>query len=152
MKERIEAEFERWGRLVVRHRWLVIASMLMLTLGLGLQLPRLAVDNSVEGFLRDDDPALIRYDEFRDQFGREDVTIIAIETPDVFDLAFLEKLRSLHEDLETEVPHVDEITSLVNARSTRGEGSALIVEDLLEEWPEDPEQPPHENATWLEPR
>jgi predicted RND superfamily exporter protein len=137
MKDRIEAGFERWGRLLVRYRWLVIAATLALTLGLGSQLPRLAMDNSVEGFLHDDDPTLIRYNEFRDQFGRDDVTIIAIETPDVFDLGFLEKLRALHEDLEAEVPHLDEITSLINARSTRGEGDALIVEDLLEDWPRD---------------
>jgi predicted RND superfamily exporter protein len=103
------------------------------------------MDNSVEGFLHDDDPTLIRYNEFRDQFGRDDVTIIAIETPDVFDLGFLEKLRALHEDLEAEVPHLDEITSLINARSTRGEGDALIVEDLLEDWPRDTQRTP---STW----
>jgi predicted RND superfamily exporter protein len=140
MRDHIESGFERWGRLLVRHRWLAIASTLALTLALASQLPRLAMDNTVEGFLHDDDLTLIRYNEFRDQFGRDDVTIVAIEASDVFDLAFLEELRELHAELEAEVPHLDEITSLVNARSTRGEGNELIVEDLLADWPRDPEQ------------
>jgi predicted RND superfamily exporter protein len=140
IRERIGEGFERWGRLVARHRWLTIVCMLTLTVGLGAQLVRLEVDNSVEAFLHDDDPSLIHYNEFRDQFGRDDVTVVAIEPREIFDLAFLEKLRALHEDLENEVPYLEEVTSLVNARSTRGEGDELIVEDLLEEWPRDEAQ------------
>ena len=65
--------------------------------------------------------------------------IVAIRPPDVFDLGFLEKLRNLHEEIEDEVSHVDEVQSLINARSTRGEQDELIVEVLLEELPESPE-------------
>ena len=31
---------------------------------------------------------------------------------------------------------MDEVNSLVNARSTRGEGDTLIVKELLKDWPE----------------
>ena len=135
IREGIGEGFERWSRLLVRRRWLAIASMLALAAGLGAQLPDLGVDNSVEAFLHADDPKLIHYNEFRDDFGRDDVTLIAIRPREVFDLAFLEMLRDMHEDLEDEVPYVDEVTSMVNARSTRGEGNELIVGDLLDEWP-----------------
>ena len=135
LRERIDKGFERWGRMLVRRRWPAIASMLVLAAGLGTQLPALGVDNSVEAFLHADDPKLIHYNEFRDDFGRDDVTVIAIRPREVFDLAFLEVLRDMHEDLEDEVPYVDEVTSMVNARSTRGEGNELIVGDLLDEWP-----------------
>jgi len=135
IRDRIGEGFERWGRLVVRRRWPAIVGMLLLAAGVGAQLPRLEIDNSVEAFLHEDDPSLIHYNEFRDRFGRDDVTVIAIRPREVFDLAFLEKLRALHEDLENEVPYLDDVTSLVNARATRGEGDELIVEDLLEEWP-----------------
>jgi len=135
LRERIDEGFERWGRMLVRRHWPAIASMLALAAGLGAQLPDLDVDNSVEAFLHADDPKLIHYNEFRDDFGRDDVTVIAIRPREVFDLAFLEVLRDMHEDLEDEVPYVDEVTSMLNARSTRGEGNELIVGDLLEEWP-----------------
>jgi len=135
IRERIGIGFESWGRLVVRRRWWAVGGMLALAAGLGAQLPHLEVDNSVEAFLHPHDPNLIHYNEFRDQFGRDDITVIAIRPRKVFDLGFLSTLRAMHEDLENEVPYLDEVTSLVNARSTRGEGDELIVEDLLEDWP-----------------
>jgi len=132
--------FERWGGAMVRRRWWTIACVLSLTGVVGSQLTRIEVDNSVEAFLRPGDPNLIHYNELRDQFERDDVVVIAIEPPEIFDLGFLEKLRALHRDLESETPYLDEVTSLLNARSTRGRGDELIVEDLLEEWPRDEAQ------------
>ena len=110
--------------------------MLVLAVGVGAALPGMQVDNSVEAFLHEDDPNLIHYNDFRDRFGRDDVTVIAIRPPEIFDLAFLEKLRAMQEDLENEVPYLDDVTSLVNARATYGQGDELIVEDLLADWPQ----------------
>ena len=50
---------------------------------------------------------------------------------------FLEELRELHERIENEIPLVVEVTSLVNARETRGVGDELVVGELMEDWPED---------------
>ncbi len=100
------------------------------------QIPEITVDTSTEGFLHDDDRVLLDYYDFRDQFGRDEKIAIAVKSNDVFSFSFLEKFRSLHNDLEANVPHIAEVTSLINARNTRGEEDLLIVEDLLEEWPE----------------
>ena len=137
IRDRIEAAFERWGRFVFRNARSTIAFMLLLTLGLGTQLPELYLDTGSEAFLKKTDPVRVTYERFQEQFGREGVVLIAIEPPQVFDLAFLEKLRAFHEDLENEVPYLEDITSLINARSTRGEADELIVEDLMEDWPQD---------------
>ncbi len=110
--------------------------MLGLTLGLLSQLPKITIDTSNEGFLHKNDPILLDYNEFRNQFGRDETVVVAIQTSNVFNLAFLEKLRQIHEALESEVPYIDEITSLINARNTRGLADTLIVEDLMEEWPQ----------------
>jgi len=118
-----------------RYRWLIVGLCLLLTLGLASALPRIVFENNTSEYLRENDPAYIRYNEFRAQFGLDDHIMIAIEPPEIFDLAFLEKLRAFHEALENELPHVAEVTSLINARETRGEGDTLIVEDLLEKWP-----------------
>ena len=138
MQDRIEAGFARFGRGVVRNRWAAAASTLLLAASLIAQLPP-RIETAPENFLLDDDPARIAYLDFQEVFGSQDMIIVAIRPPDVFDLGFLEKLRELHEELEDEVSHVDEVQSLINARSTRGEQDELIVEDLLEELPEGPE-------------
>ncbi len=92
---------------------------------------------SNEAFFRPDDQVLLDFNEFRNQFGKDEFIVIAIHGPDIFRLNFLEKLRDLHNDLEENVSYLDEITSLVNVRNTRGINDELIVEDFLETWPRD---------------
>jgi hypothetical protein len=136
VRARIEAGFASWGRWVVRWRWLVLLAMALLTAALGSQVPQVRVDNSEEAFLHADDPERVRNDRFRAQFGREDRINLILHPPEVFDLGFLEILRRLQREIEDEVPYVEEVTSLINARNTRGEQDELIVEDLMERWPE----------------
>ena len=142
-RQNLEVAFESLGRQIVRWRWIVIPVMLAFAASLSSQAPKITVDTSAESFLHDDDPAKQSYNEFRDQFGRDELIIAAVHTPDALDPDFLLRLRDFHNALEEEVPHLEEVRSLINARVTRGEGDRLIVEDLLEEWPETP-------SVWLE--
>ena len=132
----IESAFEAWGRQVVRWRWFVAVGTLAMTTALALQIPGLRSDNSAESFLLPDDPARIEYDRFREQFGQDDQIVVLIRPAQVFEPAFLERLREFHRALEDELPYVEDVTSLVNVRNTRGDGDTLIVEELLENWPE----------------
>jgi predicted RND superfamily exporter protein len=134
----LEDSLARWGGVAARHPWPPIALQLLVALALGSQLGKLEIETSTETLLRDTDPARVVYDEFRRQFGREEVILISVHPPEVFDLDFLAKLRDFHTELEESVPHLDEVTSLVNARETLGRGDELIVRELLEEWPETP--------------
>ncbi len=131
----IEHGFERWGRLMVAHRWVALISSVLVTGWLLSYLPLLVVDNSTEAMLTPDDPAVVSYNAFRAQFGRDDKILIAVTGGDVFSPDFLERLRDLHGAIESDVELITEVESLVNARFTRGEGGDLVVGELLEEWP-----------------
>ena len=136
LRHRVEQGFENFAHFVCRHRIKTVIIMLLLMGIIISQIPKITIDTSTEGFLHENDPTLLTYNAFRDQFGRDEVVIIAIKSPNIFSQAFLKKLKILHEDLEQNVPYIDDITSLVNARNTRGETNELIVEDLLEDWPQ----------------
>ncbi|MFQ5512904.1 MAG: RND family transporter [Myxococcota bacterium] len=140
IRGQIESGFERWGHLIAHRKWETIVLILLLSAFAISQLGQLRFETSIEKFLLEDDPTLLTYEAFRDQFERDDRIVIGIRPPRVFSLEFLAKLRALHRDLENEVPTLEEVTSLINARSTRGEGDDLIVEDLLEDWPRDEQQ------------
>ena len=135
MRDRIEHALERWGHFAYRRAGWLIAGSLGLVLALATQLPNVTFDTSTEGFFSEDNPIRVDYDAFRERFGSDTQTLIVVRPPEVFDLDFLEKLRAFHEALENEVPLVVEVTSLINARETRGEGDELIVGELLEDWP-----------------
>ncbi len=126
-----------WGRFTARHPWPVIGSLLLLAVALGSQLPKLTIETSTDRFLHEDDPIRVVYDEFRRQFGRDDVILIAIRPPAIFDLGFLEKLRAFHRELEARVPYLERVESLINARETIGSEEELVVGELLEDWPQD---------------
>ena len=138
MRDRLESLLAGWGRVAYRHPRLTIGLVLAILVPMFTQLPRLELNTSIEALLHGDDPTRVAYDQFREQFGRDDRILIAIESPEVFDLAFLEKLRAMHRDIEAEVPQLQDVTSLVNARDTRGAEDELIVGDLLEDWPSTP--------------
>jgi len=61
---------------------------LLLVFALGTQQSALTMDTSTEGFLHKTDPMRIAYDEFRDQFGRDEKLLVAIKTKDVLILIF----------------------------------------------------------------
>ena len=136
IRHQLEKWFEQLAYAIYRRRILTLIIMLAVSGLLISQVPKITIDTSTEGFLHENDPVLLAYNDFRDQFGRDEVIIIALKPDNVFDLTFLKKLKSLHEELEDHVPHIEDITSLINARNTRGEADELIVEDFLENWPD----------------
>ncbi len=131
----IDSKFERLGHWLARNKWLILASVLILLIFMVSRLPHTKFDMSTEGFLHEKDPSRIRYDAFREQFGRDEMVIIMVKPDNVFDLKFLAKLRKFHQDLEENVPYLNDITSLINARLTTGAEGELIVEDLVKEMP-----------------
>jgi hypothetical protein len=136
LRNSAERGFIRFGHFVYRRHWLMLGVMLLFVAALVSQLPRLTLDTSTEGFLHAEDPILLDYHEMLAQYGRDELIVIAIQGEDVFERPFLERLRELHYALRDNTPYLDDITSLINARNTRGAAGELIVEDLLEDWPE----------------
>jgi len=132
--------FESWTRFLIRFRFPVIIVVMILTVLLGAQARYLTIDTSNEGLLQPDDEILTTYNSFRDQFGRDDLLVLAIKSDNVFTIPYLTKLKELHEQLEAELPHVNDVTSMVNARDTRGQGDTLLVDDLLVHFPENDQE------------
>jgi len=134
LSDEIETLFTGLGRMLCQYRFIAIAGVLLIVLGLTAMIPRITVDTSSEALLHQDDPILLEYNGFRDRFGRSEMVIVAVEPEEVFSGSFITWLETLHTALEDEVPHIMDVTSLVNARNTYGKGDVLVVEDLFEDW------------------
>jgi len=130
---KVEKKFENFTYFIVKHRLKALFLTLLIIIGLASNLPKITFDTSTEGFLYKDDPQILMYNDFRNQFGRDEKIIVAIKTKDVFDKVFLEKLFQLHQEIEENVPHIKEVNSLKNARKTIGNKNELIVEDLFQD-------------------
>ena len=134
-RTKVENKLEVMGEKITQNPVKVIFAALLVSFALISNLPKITIDTSTEGFLHADDPALVRYEKFKEQFGQDEKIMVVVETKNIFDLGTLTKLKDLHDELQNNVPHLNDITSLINARNTRGEGDRLIVEDLFENFP-----------------
>ncbi len=128
-----EKKFLSLSNFIYEHAFKVIAVLLILVFTIGINLPKITFDTSTEGFLYKDDPLILDYNAFRDQFGRDEKIIIAIKTKDVFDPSFLTKLFAIHKEIEDTSPYIKEVNSLKNARKTTGTDDALLIEDLFDD-------------------
>ncbi|MEN8304173.1 MAG: efflux RND transporter permease subunit [Campylobacterota bacterium] len=130
-----ESRLENMGVWITKNPIKIIIVMLIMSIGMISNLPKITIDTSTEGFLHAQDPALLRYEAFKEQFGQDEKIMVVVQSRDIFDAAFLKNLQKLHVELQDNVPHLHDITSLLNARNTRGEDDQLIVEDLFESYP-----------------
>ena len=130
-----ESRLENMGIWITKNPIKIITVMLLLSFAIISNLPKITIDTSTEGFLHENDPALVRYEAFKEQFGQDEKIMVVVQSKDIFNLEVVRKLKKLHTELANNIPHLNDITSLINARNTRGEGDRLIVEDLFENFP-----------------
>ena len=139
-RTKTETRLETMGTTITNHPKKIILFMLLLSIFFISNIPKITIDTSTEGFLHKEDPALVRYEKFKEQFGQDEKIMVVVEAKDIFDLKTLTTLKKLHNELAENVPHLNDITSLINARNTRGEGDQLIVEDLFENFPQNQQE------------
>ncbi len=131
---KIVQNFENLADFIFDNSKKTIFAVLLIVAALGSNLPNLKMDTSTEGFLHKTDEMRIKYDKFRDQFGRDEKILIAIKTQDIFNYDFLKKLALLHKELENNLPYIEEVNSLINTRNTHGTADSLVVEDLFDNY------------------
>jgi predicted RND superfamily exporter protein len=136
-----EKAFEDFSKFVIQQRFKILTLIMLIVIYIASNLPNITFDTSTEGFLHKDDPQIVKYDAFRNQFGGDEKIVVAVETKDVFNREFLEKLFLLHDDIQNNLPYIKDVTSLKNARKTVGTQNELIVEDLFQNGiPKDPKK------------
>lgn len=130
------SSFKALAGWICRRPWPVIIGLALLTAFLTYPLPRLKMDSSSQALLHRDDPVLTAYRAFVDMFGSDEFIIVAVESPHVFSVDFLKKLKSLHLALEKKTPNLDEIYSLINVISVKDDSGRFLVEKLLKRPPQ----------------
>lgn len=136
MRQKCEDFFASLARTLYHHNKKTIGITFLFIFFLASFIPKTIIDTSALALLRKADPARIAYNEFREEFDKNDLIAIAITADEIFDIRFLSKLKEFQQDLINEVPYVKEVTSLINGRDTYSKDDELIVGELLEDWPQ----------------
>ena len=121
--------------------WLIFVSMtVFLVLGMG----RAKFDMAIEGWFDKDDPTIVAFDQFHNEFGSEDHLFIVYKPKDgdVFSEESLQVALGIRNDLisrienlpfdeESPLRNIVRITSLTNAPVLIAEGETLVSRDLV---------------------
>jgi len=84
------------------------------------------IDNSVGIWFQSDDQELVRYQQYNQEFGEQEWTLLMIKTASIYDPAFLKSLAAISARIE-QLPHVLKVTSIATVRD-----NFITGEDELE--------------------
>jgi len=117
------------------HPWLVILLLSAACLFAAFQLPNLKQDPSMEGLMVENDPARLVYQNTRETFGSDQISIVFVRDRDLFTPEKLEKLETLVLALE-ELPGVTTVESLFSVTNFKNENGMLSSSPLIDSIPE----------------
>ena len=97
--EAVNPFFVAWAEFVLRFRWPLLAITIVSTIAAAWFIANnIRMDNSVEAFTASDSIDTHLLEQFRDEFGRDDLFILLIEG-DVFSKSYLDRLKKLHDEV-----------------------------------------------------
>ncbi len=115
---------------VVDYPVTTVLVVLAATVWFGLQLPRLRIDESVEGMMVKRDPARAFHELAKERFGNDDLTVVVVKASDVFTTDALRLVRRLSEALKR-IDGVSRVESLTTVKNIKGEADQLDTEPLV---------------------
>ncbi len=122
---------KRWGLWTVKHAWIVLGSLSLVTLVTALGIPRLRVESDVVKWLDPKDPVVRLFDKIGQEYGGTQLAMVAVESDSLFTPQGLTLIRDLTETYRT-LPGVSSVTSLTNILDIRKTPEGLEVTQLLD--------------------
>ena len=132
--------FAKLAGFILTWRWPLMITVLVLTTFFFYKMRGLKMDNSNEAFFIEGDQTLVTYNKFHDTFGNDEFVYILFETDDFFQPDTIRLIGKLATDLEENVPYVKDVKSLCNVEYIEGVERGIEIYDLMEEFPETPQQ------------
>lgn len=122
--------------LIVEHPVPILIGMAVITLGfMGLTLPRLQQDHSMDKFFQRDDPDNVFREEFTRQFGNDEFFVIAFRDDHLFSPPVLHLIQHLTSQLE-EMEEVQDVISLTNVEDITGGEMDFSVTPFITDIPQ----------------
>jgi hypothetical protein len=119
---------------ILDHPAVSIVGTLVITILLGAQMPRLRIDESAEGLMVQHDPARRFYEQAKQRFGNDNLTVVLVKADDVFTPEVLGVVKRLSDGLAA-LPDATRVESLTTVKNIKGEGDSLNTDPLVETVP-----------------
>ncbi|MCV6606253.1 MAG: MMPL family transporter [Porticoccaceae bacterium] len=117
---------------MIRYRWLVIATTLLLVVAAGSGMGKLNFSTDYRVFFSDENPELLAFESFQDTYTKNDNIVFVLKPAagEVFTPELTDAVERITE-LAWQIPYVIRVDSISNFQYTWSEQDDLIVEDLI---------------------
>ena len=126
---------DRFYKFLIKKPALCIFFILTLSLICGFLYSKLPVETSVESLIVENDPDLLFYEKFKDQFGEDEFLVVAFSTPEIFSEETLTWIAE-QTDALGKIAEVREVVSLTSVEDIVGSDSDFIIRPLVAEMPD----------------
>lgn len=129
--------FGKLAESTLNYRFFVLAGVLAVFVFFAAWIPQMKIITSFESFFVEDDPAIVTYDDFKKEFGNDKTVYVLVEPKKgkLFTMDNMKSLQALTEDIERNLSHLDEVTTITNVEFIEGRDNTLLVHDLMENFP-----------------
>ncbi len=124
----------KYIRFILRHSVAVLIMTGVVFVVAVIILSNLHIDNSVDVFFNKQGSRFINFENWKEQFGTDELVIVALEAEDIFTVSNLTLIDHLTRQFES-LPHVDKVTSLTTVNTTIGQDNDFVIEHLIEDIP-----------------
>ena len=124
---------EKLTRIIIKLKWIIVASVLALTIFFGYQTKFLKINSDILSSLPDDDPAASLYKEIGTQFGGNDMGMIVLESDNVFKTEILQHIKQITDSLKY-TDGVSTVTSLTNILDIKSSEWGIEIGKLVDEY------------------
>ena len=129
--EKINKWFAGQGSKIVKMRWSVLG-LFVLIFGISLiGLKYLNVSASWNDYFLEDDPMLVKTDEFKSIFGNDNYVAVLTRCDDIFTKENLELLRELSNEMLDSLSYAEKITSIVDIEFMAGDEDGVTIEQIV---------------------
>lgn len=129
--ERINEWFGRYAERLLRARWCTLSAFVLLMILSVVGMKRMVKETSFDDYFIEDDPMLVKTEEFKSHFGNDYYVGVLTHCDNHFTKKNLTTLRALSDELLDSLSYADKVTSLTDIEFMVGSDDGMTIEQIV---------------------
>ena len=129
--ERINNLVGRYAERLLRMRWTILGAFVLVLVVSVVGMKRMVKETSFDDYFIEDDPMLVKTEEFKSHFGNDYYVGVLTHCDNHFTKEHLSTLRALTDELEDSLSYADKVTSLTDIEFMVGSDEGMTIEQIV---------------------
>ena len=129
--ERINELFARYAEQLLRARWWTLGAFALVIVLSVIGMNRMVKETSFDDYFIEDDPMLVKTEEFKSHFGNDYYVGVLTKCDNHFTKEHLTTLRALSNELLDSLSYADKVTSLTDIEFMVGSDEGMTIEQIV---------------------